>query len=291
MRALKVLIVIGDSREMKEIPDNSVHLVVTSPPYWNLEEYSTPETDVAKGDLGRIADKKEFFKEIMKVWRECYRVLIGGGKLVCIFRNISVGRRETGYVSMINLYGPMVESIEKAGFIFFTEWISKVPFPILDFRKVLDRTYGNKNKIEARSFYNYDYCCVFKKGVTRYVVDPDVSKEEWYRLVDGVWEIWDIGSTTEREWVSGAVHPTKLFENFIKLYTKPGDTVLDPFLGTGTAVLAAINLGRNAIGYEVRPEMKEVIKRKVEWGRSRLFGRIHWKLIDRISGEVEEIWA
>ena len=289
MRNLSYTIIIGDSRNMEEIPNNSVHLVVTSPPYWNLEQYSTVGRDPLNADLGRIQDKDEFFRELTKVWRECYRVLVPGGKLVCIFRNINVGSRVFGYPRMINLYGPMVESLEIAGFIFLTEWISKVPFRLIPFRKVMDRTYGNRDKTEVRSLYNYDYCVVFKKGVDKRIVNVDVSKDEWYYIVDGVWEVWDIGGTEYSEYVQGAAHPVKLFEQFIRIYTEPGEVVLDPFLGTGTAVLAAFNLDRSGVGYEVRPEMESIIKKKVKFGSKKLNAEVRWIFINKITGKEEVV--
>ena len=288
MKRLFYKVIIGDSRDMHEIPDNSVHLIVTSPPYWNLEQYSMATVD---GDLGRIHDKDEFFRELRKVWKECYRVLVPGGKLVNIFRNINVGKRVRGHPCMINLYGPMVDSLESVGFIFYTEWISKVPFRLIPLSKVMDRTYGNRDKNEIRSLYNYDYCTVFKKGVENRIVSVDVSKKEWYFMVDGVWEIWNIGGTKFSKTAQGAAHPVKLFERFIKMYTEPGDVVLDPFLGTGTAVLAAYNLGRSAIGYEVRPEMEDIIKKKVNFGQGNLFGKVKWIFINRYTGKKEEIEA
>lgn len=284
---LKYMIVIGDSRNMSEIDDNSVHLVVTSPPYWNLEQYSTVGRDPLNADLGRIQDKDKFFEELKKVWKECYRVLVPGGKLVNIFRNINVGRRVYGYPRMINLYGPMIESLESVGFIFLTEWIAKVPFILVPFSKVMDRTYGNKDKTEVRSLYNYDYCVVFKKGVDKRIVDVEVSKKEWYYVVDGVWEIRDVGGTKYSEYVQGAAHPVKLFERFIRIYTNPGDVVLDPFLGTGTAILAAFNLNRSAIGYEVRPEMEDIIKKKVGFGSRKIDKDVKWIFINKITGKTE----
>jgi len=282
-------IVIGDSRNMEEVPDGSVHLIVTSPPYWNLEQYSTAGTDPLNADLGRIDDKERFFKEIKKVWRECYRVLVPGGKIVVIFRNINVGSRVYGFRRMVHLYGPMVESLEDVGFILFTEWIAKVPFVTIPFEKVMDRTYGNKDKNEVRSLYNYDYCTVFKKGVDRRPVSVDLSKNEWYWWIDGVWDIRDIGGTEYTEYVQGAAHPVKLFERFIRLYTEPGDVVLDPFLGTGTAVLAAFNMNRSGIGYEVRPEMEDVIKKKVKFGTGKIGTKVEWELINKISGKRERV--
>ena len=276
---MRYLVVIGDSRRMSEVKDNSVHLVVTSPPYWGLVRFSE-----VSGDLSRIESKEEFFEELKAVWKECFRVLVQGGYLACEWEDYPVGSRVHGYVREIFLAGDMVRSIEEAGFVLVSRWFWKKfkygvgvkKFPYLDYANLL-------RGVEPRALSNVAYVFVFRKGNVTRKWRKEFSREEWKEWSDGVWYIDAGGEAGASEYIEGgAVFPVELARRLIRLYTERGETVLDPFLGTGTTMRAAFETGRNCIGYEINPKMLEVIKRKVGFGSATLTGeKVEWEVIVR----------
>jgi DNA modification methylase len=274
----KYIIVIGDSRKvLKRIKNNSVHLVVTSPPYWFLERYSQQE-----GDLSRIDDREEFFNELSNVWKECHRILVPGGYLICEFEDIPIGSTIVGFPREICIVGDMVNSIERSGLYLIARLIwkkFKAGAALTKFQYLL---YGNlKNgKYDPRFCANFAYVFVFKKEGER-KVERDFTESEWKEWADGVWYIENPVSKEESESIAGgSVFPVELIKRLIKIYTKPGDIVLDPFLGTGTTMKAAFELKRKCIGIEVRKEMLPIIKKKVGFGTQDLTEEVKWEVIE-----------
>ena len=116
-RKLFYRIIIGDSRYLSQyVKPGSVHLIVTSPPYWGVLRYTNKDTDKSYGDLSRIRSKREFFKQLEYVWRECYKVLASGGVMVVNFQDLASGAKIYGYTREVFLAGDYVQSIENAGF-------------------------------------------------------------------------------------------------------------------------------------------------------------------------------
>jgi len=272
---------------MKEVRDNSVSFVITSPPYWNLDIFSRPQEDLLKGDLSRIRERKEFFRELARVWQECYRVLKPGGYLVCEFEDYPVGSWVYGYPREIFLAGEMHNSIESSGLYLIARWFWKKFESGVALSKFKYTTYSNLQKgFDPRAIANLAYCFVYKKyssGKQARILE--FTRDDWIKWSDSLWEIQaNTEAGAEAKWgiSGGAVFPEELVKRFILLYTRKGQTVLDPFLGTGTSMRVALLLGRNAIGYEILPKMLPIIKQKVGWGRSSLIGEeIEWKLIVR----------
>jgi len=271
-------IVIGDSRNMKEVVDGSVRLVVTSPPYWNVVEYSTQQNDISN-----IRDKHQFFEEIGKVWAECKRVLEPGGILVINWQDLIVGSKVYGYPREICVAGDMCESVERTGLILISRWVwYKTKYGAGSVRA---RYTNFGNLVEGnvpRAFGNWEYIFAFMKR------DPfdkkrslDFTREEWMRWNSGVWYIEASVSSGACEFIEGgAVFPVELPKRFIKIYSLPGEVVLDPFLGTGTTMRAAFELGRSCIGYEVRKEMLKTIKDKVGFGAQSLDDEAQWEVVE-----------
>jgi len=278
-------LVIGDSREMKEVPDRSVNLIVTSPPYWNLLEFSTKQTDVLQGDLSRITDKKVFFKELIKVWRECSRVLDTGGYLVCEWEDIPCG--VYSYPREVCIAGDMIKSIEDAGLYLVSRWFWKKFAAGAVLRKFQYTLYSNLPTSDPRACANVAYVFVFRKyggrGEFKREKKLDFTKEQWTEWVDSLWYI----ENPADEHFS-AVFALDLVKRLIRIYTEIGDVVLDPFLGSGTTMKAAVETRRSCIGYEVRKtcehcnkSMVDVIKEKVGWGVQGLDEQISWKVIEK----------
>lgn len=268
--------------------NSSVSLIVTSPPYGTLDVFSKEGEKGWEDDLSRLHTMTTFFREIRKTWTECARILKPGGVLVCQWEDYPVGSRYYGYPREIALVGPMIESIEKAGLPLISRWFVRKFEPGVALEKFQYTMYANLKSAVPRAVANVSYAFAFYK----YEYKPsqkklDFTREEWATWSDGLWNIPFIGSGADIS--GGATYPVEFAKRVIKIYTYPGDIVLDPFLGTGTTMKAAFELGRSCIGYEVLERMLSTIKGKVRFGQDDLFGdKITWEIIDRYEKKEVE---
>ncbi len=239
---------LDDARAMRLQPA-SVHLVVTSPPYWTLKEYR--QTD---GQLGHIADYEAFLGELDKVWRKCFRALVPGGRLVCVVGDVCLSRRKNdGRHTVVPLHASIQEQCRHIGYDNLA--------PII-WHKIANATYevdGNG------SFFGkpYEPNAVIKNDIEFILME---RKPGGYRSVPVATRVLSvIGNANHKEWfqqiwtgLTGAStrkhpapYPLELVERLIRMFSFVGDTVLDPFLGTGTTTIAAMRHGRHSIGYEI----------------------------------------
>jgi len=274
-------IILGDSRHMEEVESNSVDFVVTSPPYGTLDVFSNEGDKGSEFDLSRYHDLNTFFSEIAKTWAECERVLRQGGVLVCQFEDYPVGSRYCGYPKEICLCGDMVKSIEKSGLILISRWFVRKFGPGVASQKFPYTMYGNLKSAYPRAIANVSYAFAFYKRELTGSRPRELgfTREEWAEWSDGLWNIPFIGTGLDIS--GGATFPVEFAKRCIKIYTVPGDTVLEPFLGSGTTMKAAFLLGRNCIGYEVLERMLPIIKRKVKFGQQDIFEQVKWEVENR----------
>ena len=256
-----------DSSNMNMIPDESVNLIITSPPYWTLKDYDV------EGQIGLGSSSYEFYlNELNKVWKECIRVLAPDGK-ICINimpflltgKATRFGRRETRLV-----LGDIEKFMDSTGCMF------QFGLYIWDKRKIARFSSFGSYPYPPNIFstYPYEWITVFSKKGKR----PPVSKEikEKSRLTTEEWQKWAINSIWEMQPAKAkaeghpAPFPKELPLRLIKLYSFWGDTVLDPFAGTGTTLLAAQELGRKSIGFELNPEYIKLINKKLNSYASQL---------------------
>ncbi len=244
-------VVRGDSAEMKELHDGSVNLMITSPPYFDAKMYSR---ESVKGDLGGIHDVDEWFSSISMVWKEVYRVLQPGRKAFVNIMNLPV-RLEGGGFKSLNLVGRTVDVLEEIGFVFKRDIIwhktnsvrahfGTYPYPggilvnnshesILEFEKPAPAGYRK-----------YAHLTSEQKEASK------LDRDFWLSLKNSdVWTMHPEGSGDRRRHV--APFPFELPQRLIRAYSYVGETVLDPFLGSGTTLVAAAKLRRNGIGYEL----------------------------------------
>ncbi len=250
-------IILGDSRCMKEVPDESVHLVITSPPYWQLKDYDNER------QIGFHDSYEEYINNLNLVWYECHRILHKGCRL-CInigdqfARSVYYGRYK-----VIPIRTEIIKFCESTGFDYLGAiiWQKVTTCNTTGGATIMGSFPYPRNGILK---LDYEFILVFKK----YGHAPKVSKEikeqsrltheEWNQYFTGHWNF-----SGERQNKHLAMFPEELPKRLIKMFSFVGDTVLDPFLGSGTTSLAALNINRNSIGYEINEEFLPIIEEKL----------------------------
>ncbi|MCX7909790.1 MAG: site-specific DNA-methyltransferase [Ignavibacteria bacterium] len=250
-------IVIGDSRWMKEVEDESVHLIVTSPPYWQLKDYGNGK------QIGFNDTYEDYINNLNLVWKECHRVLHKGCRL-CInigdqfARSVYYGRYK-----VIPIRTEIIKFCETIGFDYMGAiiWQKVTTCNTTGGATIMGSYPYPRNGIIK---LDYEFILVFKKYGNPPKVDKEIkeksklSLEEWNQYFSGHWNF-----PGEKQEKHLAMFPEELPKRLIKMYSFLGETVLDPFLGSGTTTLAAKNLGRNSIGYEINEDFLNIILEKV----------------------------
>ncbi|MFZ5448692.1 MAG: DNA methyltransferase [Thermodesulfobacteriota bacterium] len=277
----RATIYLGDSRTMTEIDDTSIDLAVTSPPYWHLKDYGVP------GQIGYGQSLHGYLKDLYHTWRECFRVLREGARLC-----INIGDQFTrasvyGRYKVIPLHAELINQCEHIGFDFMGAiiWQKKTTMNPSGGATVMGSYPFPPNGIVE---IDYEFIHIFKKPGQGKKVSKEIkeasrlTKEEWKAYFAGHWYF---GGT--RQVGHEAMFPEELPRRLIRMFTFQDDTVLDPFLGSGTTLKAALDLARNAVGYEINPDFLEAIPEKIG-GRDRLpfFSEIQ---IIRPNKKIEEL--
>ena len=239
---------LGDARAMQLEPE-SVDLVLTSPPYWTLKEYRDSD-----GQLGHVADYETFLGELDQVWKNCFQALMPGGRLICVVGDVCLSRRKNnGRHTVVPLHASIQEHCRQIGFDNLAPiiWhnISNAVHEVENGSGFLGKPYEPnaviKNDIEfilmQRKPGGYRQSSVAMRILS---VISDENHKAWFQ------QIWT-GLTGASTRDHPGPYPLELAERLIRMFSFVGDTVLDPFLGTGTTTLAAMRNGRNSIGYEI----------------------------------------
>jgi DNA modification methylase len=252
---------LGDARDLSWIPDTSVHLIVTSPPYWTLKKYETNERQ-----LGEIADYNRFLDELDKAWRECARVLVPGGRICCVIGDVCIPRRE-GRHRVMPLHADIMVRARAIGLDALTPilWF-KIANGVTEAKGNGAGFYGKPYQPGAIIKNDVEYILFLRKGGE--YRSPSPIQKALSMLTRGEMRSWlrsawiDIkGESTRRG--HPAPFPQSLAERLIKLFSFAGDTVLDPFVGTGTTNLAAAATGRNSIGNEIEPAYLKIAEQRL----------------------------
>ena len=238
----------GDARDLSFIPDESIHLVVTSPPYWTLKRYNETE-----GQLGHVEEYEQFLGELALVWAEAFRVLVPGGRLVCVVGDVCLSRRENnGRHTVVPLHADICVQCRKLGFDNLNPiiWhkISNASYEVSNGTKFLGKPYEPnaiiKNDIEFILMQRKPGG--YRKPTEEQRRQSMISKENFNKWFQQFWTI--TGASTKEH---PAPFPFELASRLVQMFSFTSDTVLDPFCGTATTMVAALKHGRNSIGVEL----------------------------------------
>jgi modification methylase len=244
-------IVRGDARDPSFLPNESIHLVVTSPPYFDLKQYAAESS----AQLGEIHDYENFLDELDRVWRECQRVLVPGGRVCCVVGAITVARRKAGRHYVLPLPSDIQVRSRCLGLDNLTPiiWL-KVGNIVLEASRS-SRFLGKPNLPNGVVKNDFETIVMLRKpgGYRKPTAEMEaasrIESEDYFRWFVPIWS--DItGASTKNH---PAPFPTELAYRLVRMFSFAGDTVLDPFLGSGTTIEAAVRSGRNSIGVETEP--------------------------------------
>jgi len=265
---------------MIELQDKSVHLVITSPPYWQLKDYGTNE------QIGFNDSYEKYINNLNLVWEECYRVLDNGCRLCVNIGDQFARSVYYGRYKVIPIRTEIIKFCESIGFDYMGAIIWQ--------KKTTTNTTGGASIMGSFPFprngilsIDYEFILLFKKlGIPK---RPDkktkelsrMTKEEWKEYFSGH---WSFGGVKQDGHI--AMFPEELPKRLIKMFSFVGDKILDPFLGSGTTSLAAKNLDRSSVGYEINHEFIPYIKQKLQVNQPGLFGN-KYELIEQEKIDID----
>ena len=248
-------ILLGDSRaRIGELAEESIHLAITSPPYWTLKRY-----EEHPDQLGHVDDYEEFLDAIDVVWEGVHRALVPGGRLVIVVGDVCLSRRKYGRHVVFPLHASIQERCRALGFDNLAPiiWhkIANASLEVANGSSFLGKPYEPnsvvKNDIEFILFQRKPGGYRNPSLASRLMsVIPVAQHRQYFQ------QIWTLGGASTRK--HPAPYPQGLAERLIRMFSFVGDTILDPFVGTGTTCVAASKVGRNSIGIEVEPSYMDI---------------------------------
>jgi len=272
-------IINGDSRQMSELQDCSVHLIITSPPYWQLKDYGS------ENQIGFNDSYENYINNLNLVWSECFRVLHDGCRL-CInigdqfARSVYYGRYK-----VIPIHSEIIRFCETIGFDFMGQiiWQKQTTMNTSGGGAVMGSFPHPRNGIVKLDF---EYILLFKKQgnapkpTQEQKNNAVMTNEEWNTYFDGHW--YFNGAKQDKHL---AMFPEELPARLMKMFSFPNETVLDPFMGSGTTALVAKKLNRNSVGYEINPGFIPIIKEKI--GGNNAFMQVETEIIKQSERKID----
>lgn len=274
-------IIIGDSRCMMEVPKESVHLIITSPPYWQLKDYGNGS------QIGFDDSYEDYINNLNVVWKECHRVLNKGCRLCVNIGDQFARSVYYGRYKVIPIRTEIIKFCETIGFDYMGAVI---------WQKVTTcNTTGGATIMGSFPFprngilkIDYEFILIFKKHGVAQRVSKEIKEkskmtiEEWNQFFTGHWNI-----PGEKQDKHLAMFPEEVPRRLIKMFSFVNDTVLDPFLGSGTTSLAAKKLERNSIGYEINPEFLPLMKEKLDLEQQMIFEETDFEIIKQKKTDID----
>lgn len=265
-----------DARKMAELPDNSVHLIVTSPPYFNIKDYSldgyqkNKKSEKEKGQIGDVADYKKYINEMLKVWQECQRVLKPNGKLVVNSPLMPMLKKNfnTHYNrDIFDINSDIENSILNNAGLFLLDiyiWNRTNPSKKLMFGSYpYPRNFYAQNTIEFITVYVKDGAS--ENNLPKEIKEKSkLTEKEWVEFTKQIWNIPIPGRGDLAFGEHSAIMPEEIVRRCVKLFTYVDDVVLDPFAGSGTTLKVAKELKRNYVGYEISKSYERIINLKLQ---------------------------
>jgi len=251
-------IVFGDARRISLVDDKSIHLIITSPPYWQLKDYGT------EGQIGFDDSYENYINNLNLVWQECHRVLHDGCRLCVNIGDQFARSVYYGRYKVIPIRTEIIRFCETIGFDFMGSiiWQKVTTCNTTGGATIMGSFPYPRNGIVK---IDYEFILLFKKHGKPPRVDvktkrkSELSKDEWNLYFNGHWNF-----PGEKQSGHLAMFPEELPKRLIKMFSFVGETVLDPFLGSGTTTLEAMNLERNSVGYEINQDYHEMILSKLQ---------------------------
>ena len=268
-------IILGDARKMQEVKDAFVHLVVTSPPYWQLKDYGSND------QIGFNHTYEEYINNLNLVWNECYRILDNGCRLCVNIGDQFARSVYYGRYKIIPIRTEIIKFCETIGFDYMGAviWQKVTTCNTTGGATVMGSFPYPRNGILK---LDYEFILIFKKQGSSKPVSSEIREqsklttEEWNQYFTGHWNF-----AGEKQDKHLAMFPEELPKRLIKMFTFVDDVVLDPFLGSGTTTLAAKNLGRNSVGYEINGNFLTTIKEKVDCAQKLLFEKCNFEIFEQ----------
>jgi len=280
---------LGDARSLDWLAPESVQLVVTSPPYWTLKTYED-----AEGQMGHIEDYELFLDELDRVWEGCIRALAPGGRICCVVGDVCVPRREAGRHLVMPLHADIQVRVRKLGLDCLTPIIwHKIANGVTEAAGNGAGFYGKPYQPGAVVKNDSEYILFFRKGgqyrspTHEQKVLSMLTREEMQGWFRSIWTDMKGESTRKGH---PAPYPAALAERLIRMFSFAGDTVLDPFAGTGSTAIGALASGRHSISNELSDVYLAMARDRIEAAvRSpRMFGATRATLVeDRPTPEAK----
>ena len=257
-------IIHGDSRKINLLADESVHLIITSPPYWQLKDYGT------ENQIGFHETYESYINNLNLVWQESYRVLHQGCRLCVNIGDQFARSVYYGRYKVIPIRTEIIKFCETIGFDYMGAviWQKVTTCNTTGGATIMGSFPYPRNGIVK---LDYEFILLFKKqGISPVPTKEQkersiMTKEEWNTYFSGHW--YFAGAKQDGHI---AMFPEELPARLIKMFSFTGETVFDPFLGSGTTALAARNLGRNSVGYEINHDFIPIIKGKLNYHQADL---------------------
>ncbi|MGQ0654992.1 MAG: DNA-methyltransferase [Betaproteobacteria bacterium] len=254
-------VVEGDARSLAFITAESVHLVCTSPPYGALKTYPDHPDQ-----LGNIDSYEKFLDELDQVWSEAFRALVPGGRVACVVGDVCISRREGGRHHVLPLSADIQVRARRLGFDCLTpiRWLKVANIKLEASRS--SRYLGKPNLPNGIVKNDLEHILFLRKPGGYRKPTPEmerrsfISVDEYGKLFTPVWS--DVTGQLRRD--HPAPYPVEIPRRLIKMFSFAGDTVLDPFAGTGTTALAAIETGRNSVSVEIEPKYVDLIAERLQ---------------------------
>lgn len=250
----------GDARDLSFIGAESVHLICTSPPYGALKTYPDHPSQ-----LGNIVSYDSFLSELDKIWNECLRILVPGGRVACVVGDVCISRRQAGRHYVLPLSADLQVRARRVGFDCLTpiRWLKVANIKLEASRS--SRFLGKPNLPNGIVKNDIEHILFFRKPGGYRKPTPEmesrslISTDDYAKWFSPVWS--DV--TGQLRTGHPAPYPVEIPRRLIRMFSFASDTVVDPFAGTGTTALAALETGRNSINVEIEPSYVEMMTKRL----------------------------